>query len=178
MNPEGLVGPNAESIDANPEGTWSEPNPMPNLVLLAQIATTCMLTGLIWTIQVVHYPLFASVGADRFVAYEASHARLITLVVGPLMLAEAATAMLLLAIRPASIPMWIPVAGAALLAAIWLTTAFVSVPCHARLADGFDAEAHRRLVDTNWIRTIAWSARAALLLGAGWLTLQAVRADA
>jgi len=99
-------------------------------------------------------------------------------VVGPLMLAEAATAMLLLAIRPASIPMWIPVTGAALLAAIWLTTAFVSVPCHTRLADGFDAEAHRRLVDTNWIRTIAWSARAALLLWAGWLTLQAVRADA
>lgn len=151
---------------------------MPTLVLLAQIATTCMLTGLIWTIQVVHYPLFASVGPDRFVAYEAAHARLITLVVGPLMLAEAATAIAFLAIRPPSIPMWIPVAGGVLLGVVWLTTAFVSVPCHTRLAEGFDAETHRRLVDTNWIRTIAWSTRAALLLWAGWLTLQAVRADA
>ncbi|MAD19356.1 MAG: hypothetical protein CMJ52_03935 [Planctomycetaceae bacterium] len=150
---------------------------MPTLVLLAQIATSCMLTGLIWTIQVVHYPLFASVGADRFAEYEASHSRLITLVVGPLMLAEAATAIAFLAIRPPSVPMWIPLAGAALLAVVWLTTAFVSVPCHARLADGFDVEAHRRLVDTNWIRTAAWSARAAVLLLAGWLALNAVRGD-
>ena len=169
--------PHLDSIDANPEGTWSEPKVMPNLVLLAQIATSCMLTGLIWTIQVVHYPLFASVGADRFVAYGASHARLITFVVGPLMLAEAATAIAFLVIRPPSIPMWIPVAGGILLATVWLTTAFVSVPCHARLAEGFDADAHRRLVDTNWIRTIAWSARAAVLLWAGWLALHAAGAD-
>jgi hypothetical protein len=30
---------------------------------------------------------------------------------------------------------------------------------HNALANGFDAQAHARLVDTNWIRTLAWTAR-------------------
>ena len=30
---------------------------------------------------------------------------------------------------------------------------------------GFDAEAHRRLVRTNWVRTVGWSLRSALVLG-------------
>ena len=39
-----------------------------------------------------------------------------------------------------------------------------SVPMHERLGRGFDPAAHRRLVATNWIRTIAWTARGALVL--------------
>ncbi len=43
-------------------------------------------------------------------------------------------------------------------------TAFVSAPLHGRLADRFDPVLHKRLVDTNWIRTAAWSGRAVLLV--------------
>ena len=52
-------------------------------VTLVHAAATWFLVGLIWIIQVVHYPLFARVGEDGFVAYEAAHTRLISLVVGP-----------------------------------------------------------------------------------------------
>ena len=55
-------------------------------------------------------------------------------------------------------------AGLALLAVIWLSTALVQVPLHRRLQGGFDAAAHRRLVRTNWLRTAAWTLRAALAL--------------
>ena len=34
--------------------------------LLLQAAASWFLTGLIWIIQVVHYPLMSRVGADRF----------------------------------------------------------------------------------------------------------------
>ena len=54
-----------------------------------------MLTGLIWTIQIVHYPLFEQVGEDRFVRYHERHMRRITWVAGPLMLIEAGSAALL-----------------------------------------------------------------------------------
>ena len=57
-------------------------------VTLVHAAATWFLVGLIWIIQVVHYPLFARVGEDGFVAYEAAHTRLISLVVGPAMLVE------------------------------------------------------------------------------------------
>ena len=91
---------------------------MPSLVFLLQLASTWFLVGLIWTIQVVHYPLFAAVGTDRFVAYEASHARLITLVVGPVMLVEAATAGLLVVMRPEPVPAWIAWTGLVLVGII------------------------------------------------------------
>ncbi|MEE2971937.1 MAG: hypothetical protein VX672_02340 [Planctomycetota bacterium] len=149
---------------------------MPTLVFLLQLASTWFLVGLIWTIQVVHYPLFAGVGADRFPAYEADHARLITLVVGPTMLLEALTALAFVTIRPPAIPGWVAWAGLGLVAVIWLSTAAVQVPAHARLADGFDPAAHARLVGSNWIRTIAWTLRGLLLAGAAWPLLSALEA--
>ena len=54
--------------------------------------------------------------------------------------------------------------GFALVVVIWIATLLASVPMHERLARGFDAAAHRRLVRTNWIRTAAWTARGALVL--------------
>jgi hypothetical protein len=139
-------------------------------VLLVQAFASLALTGLIWCIQVVHYPLFAAVGRDEFTRYEADHARLITLVVGPLMLVELAAALWLAAVRPAGVPAWMAWTGLALVAAIWLSTAAIQVPCHAKLAAGFDAEVHARLVSSNWIRTVAWTARGLLALAmiAAW----------
>ena len=51
-------------------------------LLLAQTAATPFMTGVIWVVQVVHYPLFARVGVDGFREYEQSHQRRISLVVG------------------------------------------------------------------------------------------------
>lgn len=55
--------------------------------------------------------------------------------------------------------------GLGLTGVTWLATAFVSVPQHDRLAVAFDHDAWRRLVVTNWVRTAAWTAHAALVLG-------------
>ncbi|WP_412063361.1 hypothetical protein [Rubrivirga sp. IMCC45206] len=137
------------------------------VVFLANLGATLALVGLIWTIQVVHYPLFAGVGEAGWATYEASHQSRITFVVGPLMLVEIATAVWLVLARPAPLPLWAVVLGAALVGVIWATTAFVSVPLHTALAADFDADAHARLVTTNWIRTVAWTARGGLVL---WMT--------
>lgn len=145
------------------------------LIFILQLASTWFLVGLIWTIQVVHYPLFAGVGEDRFAAYEATHARLITLVVGPMMLVEAATTLLFLTVRPAGVPVWVAWVGLVLLAIIWISTAALQVPAHGRLAEGFDSGVHASLVATNWIRTIAWTARGVLLAWVTWSLLAAVR---
>ncbi len=57
-------------------------------VLLAQVASTLALTGLVWFVQIVHYPLYPSVGAASFPAYQKRHIWLTNLVAGPLMLVE------------------------------------------------------------------------------------------
>ena len=85
------------------------------------------------------------------------------------MLVEAATTVLLFWFRPPGVSIWFAWVGGILLAAIWSSTALLQVPCHEKLSDRFDAAAHRRLVSTNWIRTIAWSLRSLLVLWMGWL---------
>jgi len=135
-------------------------------LLLLNLASTVAMTGIIWFVQVVHYPLFASVGAEGFARYEALHATRTGWVVAPLMVVELATALALLAPawRPATIgpvSAWI---AAGLVGIIWISTAFLQVPLHDRLAGGFDAGVVARLVATNWIRTVSWTARSGIVL--------------
>jgi hypothetical protein len=134
------------------------------LPLLINAAATLFMTGLIWFVQVVHYPLFAGVGPREFPAYSLRHQRLTTLVVAPAMLIEAAAASWLTLAPPSGVPAWMPWSALLLLGSIWLSTAVLQMPLHGRLAAGFDAAAIRRLVAGNWIRTAAWSVRSLLAI--------------
>jgi hypothetical protein len=135
-----------------------------SLLLLAHVAATWMMVGLIWFVQIVHYPLFARVGPGQFAQYEASHSRLTTWVVGPPMLVEGATAIALLVLQPYGLPCALLWLGAGLLLVIWGSTALLQVPQHEILLRGFAADAHGSLVTSNWIRTIGWSIRGVLVL--------------
>jgi hypothetical protein len=133
-------------------------------LLLAQTATTLFMTGVIWIVQAVHYPLFARVGVEGFREYEQSHQRRISPVVGIAMPVEALTAVLLLRFTPTGVDRSLLVVGAILLVAIWLSTALLQVPAHRRLSTGYDSRTVSRLVTTNWLRTSLWSVRSALIL--------------
>lgn len=122
------------------------------------------MVGIIWFVQVVHYPLFSRVGAAGFPAYSEAHSRLTTYVVGPPMLVEAATAVVLIFVRPAGIPVYLAGIGLVLLAVVWLSTALLQVPRHTRLGLAFESAEWASLVSTNWIRTAAWSLRAVVAL--------------
>lgn len=130
--------------------------------LSVHTASTLALFGLIWMVQVVHYPLMSDVGRESFQAWHARHLRRMTWVVGPLMLAEAASALVLLEYPPTGSPPWFGGLGIALVLVVWISTAVLQVPMHRRLESGWDAVAHRRLVTSNWVRTIAWTLRAVL----------------
>jgi uncharacterized membrane protein len=130
---------------------------------VASLVSSWFMAGLIWIVQVVHYPLFGRVGREGFAAYESAHARLITPIVGPAMLVELVSSLALLAARPRGMPAWAAWAGVALVGIAWASTAFVQVPLHGTLARGFDEDAHARLVATNWVRTVAWSGHAVLM---------------
>ena len=136
---------------------------LPDLLLMIHLASTLFMTGVIWFVQVVHYPLFSMIGRSVFPACEVRHAALTARIVGSPMLVELATALLLFWIRPAEVSTWNMSIGLALLIVIWLSTALVQVPCHQALKRGFGAAVHQRLVRTNWVRTVAWSLRGLLV---------------
>jgi hypothetical protein len=133
-------------------------------LLLLHAAATWAMTGIIWFVQVVHYPLFDRVGLEGFARYELAHSSRTTMVVAPLMLVELACAAWLALARPTAVPAAAAWLGAALVALIWVSTFALQVPQHSVLSSGFDTQAHGLLVATNWVRTVAWSLRAILAL--------------
>ena len=135
-------------------------------LLYLQTFASLYMTGLIWFVQLVHYPMLADVPVESFPRFEAIHQARTTWAVGPPMLLELATALAWLAYRPAGVPDWAPWLGIALLVLVEGSTAVFFGPQHGRLAAGFDATLHRQLVDWNWIRTFGWTARGVLLLWA------------
>lgn len=119
--------------------------------------------GLIWFVQIVHYPMLGKYPETAFPAIAREHCDRTGFVVAPLMLGEAATGALLLLAGERSLPFLI---GLAVLAVIWASTMFIQVPLHSRLLKGFDPAAASALVRTNWLRTVGWTARCVCLWAA------------
>jgi hypothetical protein len=137
--------------------------PFPETLLLIQFTATALMTGIIWFVQIVHYPLFGSVPAESFTRYEQSHTVRTGVVVAPLMLLELASAASLPLLRNpiAFTPTYLAALGC--LALIWASTFLIQVPLHGLLEKRHDMAAISRLVQTNWIRTVLWSVRLGLL---------------
>ncbi|AMR27980.1 hypothetical protein A0257_13370 [Hymenobacter psoromatis] len=136
-------------------------------LLFLNFTLATYLTGVIWVVQLVTYPALALVGKPEFGRYHAAHTQGMGWVVGAPMVLELAQASWL---AWAAYPTWGagPALGQlALVLAVWAATFFIAVPFHNRLAaSGYDYVAIDGLTRTNWLRTLAWTARAAWL---GWL---------
>ncbi|MDH3299113.1 MAG: hypothetical protein OES24_01245 [Acidimicrobiia bacterium] len=132
-------------------------------VLVAGAAATWAMVGLIWLIQLVHYPMLVGWSTADPVRAAAFHQRRISFVVGPLMAVEGVTALVLLVSRPDTMGAVSAWAAAALLGVALASTVLIQVPLHGRLAAGPDEEAADRLCSTNWIRTVAWTLRGLVL---------------
>ncbi len=139
-------------------------------IVTAHLVSTIFMVGLIWFVQVVHYPLFARVGREAFRQYEQAHTSATGLVVIPPMLIEAGTLAILWFSRPMGVSPTMMIIGTVPLVVIWASTFLIQVPCHEILSQGFDESAYQRLVSSNWIRTWGWSFRAgwAILLASKW----------
>ncbi len=135
---------------------------MNNLLILA--ASTWAMTGLIWFVQIVHYPLLLNVGLENFTNYEKAHCQLTSYVVVIPMITQLIFSFLT-AFQTGNNWLWI---NFALVIVIWLITAFWSVPLHNSLCIDFSADVHKKLIVMNWIRTVAWSCTAIIVTYVLW----------
>ena len=134
-----------------------------DILLLIHVVATCFMTGLIWFVQIVHYPLMSLIPRDLCIRYANKHQARTTRVVAPAMVLEVLTGIFISILAPEKTIFIFSLIGLALIAIIWLSTFFIQVPQHRRLSDA-DMNACGPLVKLNWIRTVAWSARAILVL--------------
>ncbi len=133
---------------------------MIQLILAVNLFCSFLLCGLIWTIQLVHYPMFHRLDRNRFSEHIRFHGFRISLLVIPLMILELITSASLVFISEYHTNHHL--AGLATVLLIWLSTFFLQVPLHSKLMNGYDSSAVNRLIHTNTIRTILWSLKTAL----------------
>lgn len=126
-----------------------------SLVLLLQLLACAAMTGIIWIVQLAIYPLFRELPNEAFEKYHGSYMSKVTFVIVPLMALEALTCVWCLF----NFPLSSQIIPTLLLGVIWASTAFIQVPQHNKLT----RENAHLLVRSNWIRTIAWTARTVLL---------------
>jgi len=122
-------------------------------------------TSTTWLAQLVTYPLFEKVGADRFPKYHQSYnARIKVPVITPA-ISLMVLSPLIVWFRAEFVPVWVAWAGLSLECGNAISTATLQIPSHNQLSRaGFDVRVHHRLVATNWIRTVGFTAHAVLLL--------------
>lgn len=130
---------------------------MMDALVIANAASAMVMTGVIWFVQVVHYPLLAIVPVDSARVVAGEHQSRTAWVVGAPMAIEGSTTLWLMFDRPDQIPWQLAWAGGVCVAVALLCTVMLSVPRHARMAENPDASVGAELVATNWPRTIAWT---------------------
>ena len=132
-----------------------------DFLFFLNVISAFLLTGVIWTIQIVHYPSFHYIDKLSFTNFHNFHERRISIIVMPLMLIELITSIALYIHN-----MWSIIFALNLLIVglIWCSTFFVQVPIHSILSEKKDKNLIEKLVNTNWIRTFLWSIRMLLII--------------
>ena len=128
-------------------------------LLILNLFSTLFMTGIIWFVQVIHYPSFKFVYEDNFSNFSLFHSKNATYVVAFPMIVELVTSILLLKWYPLSVPYFYLLTGFILVLIIWFSTFLIQVPYHNVLSKQYDETLIQKLVKTNWVRTLAWSLR-------------------
>jgi hypothetical protein len=133
---------------------------MMDVILLIHFSACLIMTGVIWIVQVVHYPTFRFINKNNFNSFSSFHVKSIGYIVVPLMLIEATTATLLVLKYPNK-AIFI---NFTLLIITWVFTFVVSMPLHKDLQNRYNHHAIEKLIKTNWSRTILWTIRCIFFL--------------
>ena len=132
-----------------------------NFVLLSHLIFTSIMTGVIWVIQIVHYPSFHFIEKELYTAFQKFHMNKISIIVIPIMLAELITGMMLFLDKSSKSPFLI--ISFVILVLIWLITGVFFSKAHNELMAGYQELVVNQLVVMNWIRTLLWTLRLLLL---------------
>jgi len=136
---------------------------MENLVIIAlvQLLITWALVGVSWYTQIIHYPLYKKI-KEGFVEYERSHIRRTAFLIGPLMLIEAISAIILVGLSEGHLATF-AITNLILVIFIWLATFLFQVTQHQKLSVRFSKKILNNLITSNWIRTILWTGKGVVM---------------
>ena len=105
-----------------------------NFLFLIHFISTIFMTGVIWIVQLVHYPSFFFISEKKFIDFEKFHRYRISLIVLPVMILEIFSGFFLVYKYPGLFLTNVFISSLIILLVIWVTTFGVSVPMHEKLS--------------------------------------------
>ena len=132
-----------------------------DFLFFLNVISAFLLTGVIWTIQIVHYTSFHYIDKLSFTNFHNFHERRISIIVMPLMFIELISSIALYINDMSNITFAL---NLIIVGLIWCSTFFIQVPIHNILSQKKDNKMIKKLVNTNWIRTFLWSIRMLLII--------------
>ena len=129
---------------------------------LARHLSDCSLFILIWIVQLTIYPSFQFMSAQQLIQWHAKYTVRMAWIAGPLILFQTTIISIQIVLEVSTIN----ILSGFIVGVTWILTYFVSIPLHRTISeDGGSAVELNKLVNTNWYRTICWSA----LFAIGWV---------
>lgn len=132
-------------------------------IFIINLIISLIATGLIWTIQLVHYPSMKFVPKERFISFHNFHSKRISILAIPIMLIELITSFVLFYQNINSYNHIFTI-NLLIVILIWISTFLIQVPLHNTLSYSKNENILNRLIFSNWIRTILWSIRSVMLV--------------
>lgn len=109
---------------------------------------------LIWLVQLIIYPSFTYMKRVNLIAWHPKYTNAVSIIVMPLMLTQLLTTFYL---TYTSLN-WIFLSQSILIILLWAATFFQAVPLHNQIKFGIELKKlTRKLVQSNWKRTIMWT---------------------
>ena len=124
--------------------------------LTIHIISTSIMVGVIWVIQLVHYPSFKYVNESDYIIFQKYHMSNISYIVFPVMFTELITALIILFFGEKSLFF---VLSLICLFLIWVITGVLFTKYHSILKEGKDLMIIEKMIKANWIRALLWTMR-------------------
>ena len=130
-------------------------------ILAMHLLVASIMVGVIWVIQLVHYPSFRFTDKEKYVSFQIFHMRNISFIVMPVMILEFLSGLVLVLYNNNHESLLM--VSFFLLLIIWLVTALFFAQIHQKLSKGYDETLVTKLVSLNWIRTLLWTVRSFII---------------
>ena len=122
--------------------------------------STSIMVGIIWVIQLLHYPTFHFIKESDYEKFQHFHMQRISFIVVPVMVLELFSAVMLVYYFRSNLLILCLI----ILLVIWLITFVFFTKLHQSLLGGYDKIIVDKLVQINWSRTVLWSLRLIILI--------------
>ena len=133
-------------------------------LFVIHLVSTSFMVGVIWIVQLVHYPTFLFIDEQKSNDFQKFHMSRISYIVMPAMTTELFSGIYIFIYSNMAIDSNLFLLALTILIINWIITALVFVKMHNKLLINYKIEIISLLVKWNWLRTLLWSVRLILLL--------------